>query len=347
MIKNTLRIINIKIDISTLGGDKELCQTHLLKNAYFSSANAIIISENWFEAYIKYNSPKYALTINSVEGNSESKLRFFISESELLSSNISLTKHYTGEVQRQVNSKILIDEKILHLGVKSICTDQYIGDKEANILEIIPQNPINSVVTFYKRLKPIVDLVLVLSSFAERRRLNWHKCNIPVGSNYLEIYNTRVTFFQDKRGIRLISKFAFEDFLRHCLQKIEFHEIQYIANLLKSYLLAIDYSVNAKIVLWNSILEKILKKNFGKKQDKLKEKLIHRMSIYTSDLPAIQDLIDIRNAIAHGDDEDFDKVFNLAKKWQILIERVLLRELKWNDISKTDVHINGIKPYGL
>lgn len=108
-----------------------------------------------------------------------------------------------------------------------------------------------------------------------------------------------------------------------------------------------DYSVNAKIVLWNSILEKILKKKFKKKKDSLKEELLKKMSIYTTDLSPIRELINIRNDIAHGDDVNKDNLFKLAHEWEILIERVLLQELQWTDLAKTDVSGNRGKPYGL
>ncbi len=71
------------------------------------------------------------------------------------------------------------------------------------------------------------------------------------------------------------------------------------------------------------------------------------MFIYTYDLSPIQELINIRNDIAHGDDVNRDKLFKLVYEWEILIERVLLQELHWKDIAKTDVNVDGVKPYGL
>lgn len=57
------------------------------------------------------------------------------------------------------------------------------------------------------------------------------------------------------------------------------------------------------------------------------------MHIYTSDLMSIKDLIDIRNDVAHGDDIKPEKLFSLMEDWEILIERVLLAELQWSDLS--------------
>jgi len=345
LLENHLHTISIKVDITTLNGTSYQC--HIIKKASFSNSLMTMIAEDWYEAFVKYDFPKYVLVQTKQDELQENKFRFFISESELLSSNVSTIQHFTGEVQRNINSNIQISEEVLHLGVKSIVTDKYIGLKSSNILEIISSSPINSLMAFYKRIQPIADLILVLTSFAERRRLNWYKCEGSIGTNYIENYHTRVSFYKDERTVRLICKSAFEKFLKNSLHNIELKNIKYITNLLKSYLSGIDYSVNAKIILWNSILEKVLKNNFDKKKDALKEELIKRMNVIVFDLSPIQDLINMRNTIAHGDDVKTDKLFQLSNEWQILIERVLLRELRWYDLSKTDVHLDGKKPYGL
>lgn len=41
----------------------------------------------------------------------------------------------------------------------------------------------------------------------------------------------------------------------------------------------------------------------------------------------------------HGDDISSDKLFKLEEAWKILIERVLLYELQWFQLNKTDVGI--------
>jgi hypothetical protein len=346
LVEQHLRIINLKIDVTFLGGHG-CYQRHLIKKAIFSSSNATIIADNWDEAFIKYHCPKFVLTQTNVDGGKENKFRFFISESELLSSTISVKKHYTGEVQREIIDRIIIKDEVSHLGIESIFTDKYIGNEESNILEIIPKRRTNSLLSFYKKIKPIADLIMVLTSFAERRRLNWYKCDGPIGDGLIESYNTRVTFYKDKRVTRLIAKFSFENFLKKTLKSIELENVKYITRLIQSYLSGMDYSVNAKIVLWNSILEKILKKKFKKKKDSLKEELLKKMSIYITDLSPIRELINIRNDIAHGDDVNKDNLFKLAHEWEILIERVLLQELQWTDLAKTDVSGNRGKPYGL
>jgi hypothetical protein len=106
-----------------------------------------------------------------LENKQESKFNFFFSKSELLTSHLSLIKDYTGEVKRNIASKIYIEEEISHFSIKSISTDNYIGEHEASILEIIPNKEIKSLISFYKNIKPIADLILLLTSFAERRRL--------------------------------------------------------------------------------------------------------------------------------------------------------------------------------
>jgi hypothetical protein len=347
LVEKHLRIINIKIKIYDFGEAKKPSQIHVIKNFYFSKSNAVFIAENWFESHIKYHFPKYAFTKTFLSGIQKNITKFYISDSDLLRSNVSTMEHYSGEVTRKILSKITIQQEISHLGIESISTDKYIGKYTSSILEIKPQLPISSVVVFYRKIKPIVELILLITSFAERRRLNWYKSEAPIEGNQVEFYNTRVAFHEDNRGTLLISRFAFEDYLKKCLSNVNFDNITYVSNLLRSYLSGTEYSLNAKIILWNSILEKILKKNFFKKIDRLKEELIMQMNIYTSDLPPIQKLIDIRNDIAHGDEMEFNDIITLSDKWQILIERVLLRELNWGDLSKTAVNINGVKPYGL
>lgn len=305
------------------------------------------IAKNWHESFIKYHFPKYTIRKTVLDNKQESRFNFFFSKSDLLTSNVFLTKHYTGELKRDVVSKIYILEEVSHLGIKSITTDNYIGEKEANILEIVPNNEIKSLISFYKNIKPIADLVLLLTSFAERRRLNWYKCEGAIKLNHIENYNTRRNFYHDKETTLLICRFEFENFLKTTLKNIELKNIIYVTRLLQSYFSGFEYSANAKIILWNSILEKILKNNFQKKKDDLKEELIKKMRVYVSDLLPIQELIDIRNDIAHGDDVKSDRLFRLLKDWQILIDRVLLQELKWYNLSMTDVGIDGNKPYGL
>jgi hypothetical protein len=282
-----------------------------------------------------------------LENKQESKFNFFFSKSELLTSHISLITDYTGEVKRNISSKIYIEEEISHLGIKSISTDNYIGDNEASILEIIPNKEIKSLISFYKNIKPIADLILLLTSFSERRRLYWYKCEGSIGLNYIENYNSRKIFHSDKEKILLICRFEFENYLKNSLKHIQIKDIKYITQLIQSYLSGYEYTANTKIILWNTILEKILKKNFQKKNDKEKEELVKKMGVYIFDLSPIKDLINIRNDLAHGDDIKSDKLFRLMKDWEILIERVILKELKWNNLSMTDVAIDGIKPYGL
>lgn len=305
------------------------------------------VAKDWYESFVKYHFPKYAIKNTALDNKQESKFNFFCSNSELLTSKVFLTKHYTGEVERDVASKISITDEVSHLGIKSISTDKYVGVKESNILEIIPNREINSLLSFYKNVRPIADLVLLLTSFAERRRLHWYKCEGTIELNLIENYNTRRNFYHDERTTLLISRFEFENFLKSSLKNIELKNVKYITRLLQSYFSGFEYSANAKIILWNSILEKILKDKFQKKNDNFKEDLIKEMRIYISDLSPMKDLTDIRNDIAHGDDIKSDRLFTLLRDWEILIERVLLQELKWYNLSMTDVSINEIKPYGL
>ena len=229
LIEKNLRMLNLNIDLTTLDGKPY--QHYSIKKAHFSNAKATLISENWHEAFIKYHFPKYVLTKTSTENNQENKFLFFISESELLSSEVTAIQHYTGEIKRDIISKISIKKEVSHLGIKSIETDKYIGIQKSNILKIVPNTPVKSLLSFYKNIKPIVDLILVLTSFAERRRLNWHKCDGRIETQYIENYHTRVTFHQDKKTAFLIGRFEFENFLKNSLQNIQFENIKYMSHL--------------------------------------------------------------------------------------------------------------------
>lgn len=340
------QIVDIKITMTTMGG-KEIIESYFIKEAHISSSNGTYIAPNWFEGFVKYHFPKYAIRQFPTTTNQASKFRFYISDSDLLKASVFIEHHWTGEIRRDPVHSICIKEEVAHLGIKSIHTDSYIGNQESNLLEIEPLVPVQLFIHFYKTIKHVSQLILLISSFAERKRLSWYKCDGQIGSNYNDIYNTRVFYYDDPKTALLISRFEFENYLKTVLVNITRDNMRFVSNLLRSYLSGIDYSVNAKIILWNSILEKILKKHFGKKKDDLKSQLLQEFGVYTADLHSIQELINIRNDVAHGDDYKSDILFRLYEDWQILIERVILRELKWYDLSKTDVGIDGIKPYGL
>ncbi len=336
-IERDFRFINIKIDETYLNGEPKQC--HIIKKARFLSAIHTHIAENWDEGFIKYHFPKHAIIQSSIQTKHTDVFRFFITESEFLTSKTLIHQDYTGEIKRHILSKISIIDEVTHLGIASICTDKYIGDNESNILEICPVLPTASLMGFYKNIKPIADLILLLSSFAERRRLNWYKCDGEIEHSFVQNYNTRTAFYKDEERIPLIEHFSFEDFLKTSLQNIQPENIIYITRLLQSYQSGIDYSINAKIILWNAILEKILKKHFKKKNDEFKASLLKKMNVYIFDLSPMKELTDIRNDIAHGDDRPGERLWKLFYEWEILIQRVLLQELRWLDLSKTDVMI--------
>lgn len=340
-----LSIINLKIVLNTLNGEEY--QSYMIKKAYFSNSNSMPVAKNWYESFIKYHFPKYVIKKTILEKRQESKFNFFFSKSKLLTSQVIVKKHYTGDIERHIASKIFITEEVSHFGIQSVSTDKYIGKNESNILEIIPHKEVTSLILFYSNIKPIADLILLLTSFAERRRLNWYKCEGSIELSHIENYNTRRNFYQDEETTLLVCRFEFENFLKQTLKNIEPQDIKYTTRLLQSYFSGFEYSANAKIILWNSIIEKILKNNFQKKNDNFKEELLKEMRVSISDLSSIRELINIRNDIAHGNDVKSDRLFRLLKDWEILIDRVLLQELKWYNLSMTDVGINGTKPRGL
>lgn len=338
--KNIFKVIDLKVSINDLNGQP--INNYLIKSAIFSQGSMTSVAENWHEAFFKYHSPRYVVNKLAINGyEQDNKFNFFISESKFLSSDVLVEKHYTGEIHKENIFDISLLQEVSHLGIKSVISNKYIGEKESNILQIIPCCSINSLLGFYKTIKPVVDLILALTSFAERRRLNWYKCEGVVGVNFIENYNTRVLFYQDRsQESLLIGIIEFENFLRTTLSNIGSQDVKYVTKLLRAYLSGRDYTANAQIILWNSILEKILKKRFDKKADALKSDLIEKMSVNISDLSPIRVLTDIRNKIAHGDEQDSVELLMLTHEWRILIERVLLSVLNWNDLSATNVDIN-------
>ncbi|WP_040433044.1 hypothetical protein [Chlorobium ferrooxidans] len=343
-VEKRLRSINLKISNSETNG-RTNCNNHIIREAYFAGLQTTRIAENWSECFVKYHFPKYVYSYG--KGNDDTKCRFFISESELLMTQLHTEEHYTGNIKRKVVSNIQFGSEVEHLGIKMISTDRYIGRFESNILEVIADNPLCSLLSLYKKVIPVVDIILLLTSFAERRRHNWYKCDGMIKESLFVCYNTRKSFFKDKKVFRLISEYSFKEYLGNSLKNIGYSNLVYVKRLLQSYLSGVDYSMNAQIILWNSILEKILKNNFEKKRDEDKQELIDKMSVYTVDLPEMKGMIDIRNLIAHGDDVEPKQLLLFHDSWQTLIERVILRELKWGNLSETDVAPHGSKSRGL
>lgn len=338
LLEKHLHTINVQINITTLEGQPY--KNYIIKNAYFSNSNLTLVAKDWHEAFIKYHFPKHALVTYEMSESEDVVSRFYLSHSNLLTSKVFTIEHYTGELERNIASSINISDEVKHLGIASLKTDKYIGKVEANILQICTSQPIKSLMYFYRRIRVIAEFVIVVASFAEQRRLYWYKCSSVVSNKAIENYKTRVQFHNDDETIPLINASNFEEFLKNTLQHIQFQDIKYFTRLLQSYIFSKDYSANAKIILFNSLLEKILKKKFCKKRDEFKEELLKKMHIPLFDLPPIKDLIDIRNDIAHGDDVSSDKLFKLEEAWKILIERVLLSELQWFHLHKTAVRLH-------
>jgi len=100
LVKEHLDIINLKVAVTTIGG--KTYKSCIIKKAYFSKSNSSYIAENWYEFFAKYHFPKYAIKKTILDNKQESKFTFFCSASNLLTSKVILTEHYTGEVERDV-----------------------------------------------------------------------------------------------------------------------------------------------------------------------------------------------------------------------------------------------------
>lgn len=273
------------------------------------------------KGYLLVHFPKFTfkyITNTPIKCN---KITFRISDSELLKSEINQYPEYRIEII-----------ELEHLGIKSIKTDEKI---ENNLLHIEFVDNIDSYYLFMKNVKPIIELILYLTSFAERRRLTWSSF---ICSDTIEHYNCRRVFSQDKKVLRLVSDEVFNEFLSNSLQRIQFNDIGYYLSILNLIVTANKYPTNIKIILFNTALETILKKRFNKKRDKYKTELIEQLNIVTFDIEQIKDMVNIRNDITHGDEVSSHKQFKFSKSWRILLERMVLNELGWNDLSMTDVN---------
>jgi hypothetical protein len=187
----------------------------------------------------------------------------------------------------------------------------------------------------------VMDLIFAITSFAERKRVNWLQCSGIISERHCELYNCRKSFKSEDLDIELMDRFVFPEFLETCLISATVDDLEYKTYLCQAYISGLDYTINAKIVLWNSILEKILKKNFQKKNDPLKETLISRLCIQHQDLATIKELMRIRNDVAHGDHVDNERLFRLGRDWEVLIERAIINELGWSEIHKTRLKVRG------
>ncbi|MDD3591542.1 MAG: hypothetical protein PHO65_02785 [Sulfurovum sp.] len=313
----TLSRISLKVSSFS---DKTLL---ILKNLRLTDGDFDVTGTG--KGYLKLHHPRFIVEYPLFHKQQSKKFTFKISDSELLQSKIDLSG-------------------LEHLGIRSIRTDNII---EKNILHVETVEYVNTYYTFKKELEPVISLILNLTSFAERRRLTWS--SFMCGEESLvEYYNCRKLFYNDEKVYRLISYEVFYDFLFNSLQNISKENILYFNKILTCINRSRNYPTDAKIIVLNTALEIILKKKFQKKNDNYKKNLIEEIGIVTFDLPDIKKLIDIRNDLTHGDDVSSRNQFFYVQKWQILLERLVLNELGWNDLSMTDVYyVKGHRVFGL
>lgn len=313
----------------------EPCGFHLFKGLYFSNASLSYYAEDWEEGFFKYYWPKDVWSKKNIKSNEKQLVKFFYTPSVLLCSSVSTEAHYNGEIKRLSSHHICMTKNIKKFDIKMFKTDLYIGDNKTFVLEIQPCKPIDSILGFKKRVQPIVEFIFAITSFLERKKLNWHQANFLGIKNAYETYNTRVASASKSMDYPMIDSCQFKEVLEEILKNTDRIQLDYKTKLCLAYVSGLDYSVNSKIVLWNSLLEKVLKQNFQKKNDVWKAEGIKKLGIHTMDIATIKDLIGIRNCIAHGDDISSNRLFQLGQDWELLIERILLAELGWKDFSKT------------
>lgn len=299
----------------------------LLPDGKILNMRNVMIDEGKFsqKGYLLIHFPKFTFWYykdNLV--NECNKFTFKISDSELLKTN---PENHFPEYKIEINN-------IENLGIRLLKTDDKI---ENNILHIEFYETINSYYSMIQKVKPVIELVLYLTSFTERRWLTWSSFTC---GNKFEFFNTRRVFHEDKKVYRLISDHVFNGFIAKALKKIRLEDIGYYLSILNLVVTANRHPTNVKIILLNTALDTILKKRFGMKKDKYKEELINELGIIVYDIENIKDMIDIRNDITHGDKVSSRKQFKIADAWQTLLERIVLKEVGWGDLSMTDVFYN-------
>lgn len=329
----------------TRPGNPEPYGFHLFKNLYFSHASVTIYAENWEEGFFKYRWPKGAITTQKIEQFDQKEnqvVKLFYTPSSLLESKVSMMQHYNGERERLFSHDIVVAD-LEHLGLESIKTDKFQNSNETFVLEVSPCKGANTLLGFHKRIKPIAQFTFAVVSFLERKKINWHQANFTGKENYYEIFNTRQTLNSAKNDYPLMEAHVFPEVFEEILRAATFENMQYKSELCLAYVSGIEYSINAKVILWNSLLEKILKHHNLVKKDSKKVEGIEKLHIPTSDIHSVKDLIDLRNDIVHGDDVDSARLFDLSRDWELLMERMILSELGYNNFYQTHLRIRNKK----
>lgn len=326
-----LDTINVEINITDLD-ERHIMETIIIKNIIFKHSELRFVAKSWTENYIKYEFPEKVIHKQFFDNNKEKgdrKVMFYISNSNLISSRGFENLSYDGSLNFKLISEIEINE-LYNLSIKKLKTKKYIGKMAANLLEITVEEKGFCYEKIIKNITSSVDLILAISSLAEKRRLDWFKFNAAFDNCFLTHYNCRKYFFNDPENERLIDFHVFEKFIENGLKRIEKEKCGFLFKLIKPYVSTLDYSIGAKILLWNSLLESWLKFYGLSKADKNKEASIQERGIYTRDLSSIKDLVDFRNEYAHGDFVNKPTNIKLLLDWEKLMDRIMLKELKWN-----------------
>ncbi|WP_130536794.1 hypothetical protein [Thiomicrorhabdus indica] len=313
---------------------------YLFKKLQFSHSRVKIYAENWEEGFFKYRWPSHAISKQKTDPEQyleEQAFTLFYTPSKLLNSHISTMAHYNGELKRLYSHDIEV-KTLSNLGIESIRTDKYTNSDETFVLELTTKKKVNTVLGFNRQIKPIARFIFSVVSFLERKKINWHQANFISNENYYEIFNTRQVLYSAKNDFPLVEPYVFPEAFEVILRNATVDDIQYKSELCLAYISGLEYSVNTNIILWNSLLEKVLKHQNLIKKDAEKAKGIQKLGIPISDLKPIKELINLRNEIAHGDDMDNSKLFKLSQDWELLIERIILSELGFRQFYKTQAH---------
>lgn len=323
----TLQDIETRIDLKgtmDLLGGSPMHQINI-KNLQGFSSSGKTLADNWFSGYVKFSFSKH-VQYKLLSQKSDSKtFSFYISKSDLFTSRVSTMKNFNGELTIHGKGDIALDG-LEHLGVSLLTTDGYIGAKENNILKLEFKDASNSYLEFYKNKLPVLEYILAVSSFAERKRLYWFKANVIINTDVIDYYRGDKLYETDQTQ-PLIERSDFTNYLKTCLAK-NLDEIKQVKPFFVAFSNIRKSSIEGSITGMLYLLERYIRYK-GDNPDN-KQEFLTKNNIYTADLINIIHLKNVRNCIAHGHDIPINDLIIALDHLEIMLERVLLKELDWD-----------------
>ena len=335
---DTSRKINFEASICSLNGHEH--EKILIKDIHIEYLSAGTVTGNWFKSVIKIDFFKHLIEyLTDYTTFNEKELKFFITNSRFLRSDYIVEEDYNGERVLK-NKKDIVIPNLEHLKLEKIVVDTSL---KQNIIEIISLEPCNSYLQYFKSKLPIIDYVLAITSFAERRFVySFQMCgciNNRWDCYYQgdKIYHSSIENFRE-----LISISDFKEFLENSLKL----KLNHIKNILPffarfNYINRTRNTLENKITGMVFLLERYIR--YKGKNPNHKITFIRESNVESDDIIDIKTIKNVRNCIAHGhDDLPSDDLALVNENLEILMERILLNELKW-DFTRSAVSKEYLK----